>query len=406
MTTDDVIAMTCDYLLQTYRRAPVAFSHGQGVWLYDLEGRRYLDFIGGIAVSVLGHAHPSLVAAIQAQAARLLHVSNLFHIAEQAALAKWLVEHSALDRAFFCNSGAEANETAIKLARKWGRRDGGDRYEIIVTHHSFHGRTMGTLAATMQPKYQQPFAPLLPGFVAVPFDDLDAVPSATTARTCAVLVEPTQGEGGIHPASTAYLQGLREWCDANGLLLMLDEVQTGMGRTGSLFAYEQYGIEPDVMTLAKGLGGGFPIGAMLVKEKAAALVPGDHGSTFGGNPLACVAALAVCQTVVEERLPEHAAAMGARFAAGLQELVTRKHGPAKGVRGRGLLLGLELDGEVAPAIVDRCREAGLLVNAVRPTTLRFAPPLIVQPEEIDQALATLDKVLAGGGVVEPAKLAH
>jgi predicted acetylornithine/succinylornithine family transaminase len=406
MTTDDAMVTTRDYLLQTYRRAPVAFSHGQGVWLYDLEGKRYLDFIGGIAVSVLGHAHPRLVAAIQAQAARLLHVSNLFHIAEQAALGRWLVEHSALDRVFFCNSGAEANEAAIKLARKWGRRDGRDRYEIIVTHHSFHGRTMGTLAATMQPKYQQPFAPLLPGFAAVPFDDLDAIPGATTERTCAVLVEPVQGEGGIHPASPAYLQGLREWCDAHELLLMLDEVQTGMGRTGTLFAYEQYGIEPDVMTLAKGLGGGVPIGAMLVKEKAAALVPGDHGSTFGGNPLACAAALAVCETVVEEGLPKHAAAMGQRFVAGLQRLVDDRHGPAKGVRGRGLLLGLELDGEVAPTIVDHCREAGLLVNAVRPTTLRFAPPLIVQPDEIDQALAILERVLGDVGAAVPAKSAH
>jgi predicted acetylornithine/succinylornithine family transaminase len=406
MTTDDAIAMTRDYLLQTYRRAPVAFSHGQGVWLYDLEGKRYLDFIGGIAVSVLGHAHPRLVAAIQTQAGRLLHVSNLFHIAEQAALGRWLVEHSALDRVFFCNSGAEANEAAIKLARKWGRRDGRDRYEIIVTHHSFHGRTMGTLAATMTPRYQQPFQPLPPGFVAVPFDDLDAIPGATTEHTCAVLVEPVQGEGGIHPASPAYLQGLREWCDAHELLLMLDEVQTGMGRTGTLFAYEQYGVEPDVMTLAKGLGGGVPIGAMLVKEKAAALVPGDHGSTFGGNPLACAAALAVCQTVVEEGLPAHAAAMGRRFAAGLQGLVDRKPGPAKGVRGRGLLLGLELEGEVAPTIVDRCREAGLLVNAVRPTTLRFAPPLIVQPDEIDQALAILERVLDGVAAAVPAQSAH
>ncbi|MGQ0550145.1 MAG: acetylornithine transaminase [Armatimonadota bacterium] len=391
MSTADVIAMTQRYLLPTYKRAPVAVSHGQGVWLYDLEGRRYLDFISGIAVSALGHAHPRLVDTITRQATRLLHVSNLFHIPEQAALAKWLVEHSACDRAFFCNSGAEANEAAIKLARKWGRRDGRDRFEIIVAQQSFHGRTMGTLAATMQPKYQQPFAPLPAGFVAVPFNDMDAIPGATTERTVALMLEPLQGEGGIAPASPAYLASVREWCDAHDLLLILDEVQTGMGRTGTLFAYEQYGIEPDVLTLAKGLGGGVPIGAMLVKEKASAFVPGDHGSTFGGNPLACAAALAVAETIVKDRLPEHAAAMGARLAAGLQTQVARS--AAKAVRGRGLLQALELDREAAP-VVDACRDAGLLINAVQSNTLRFAPPLVVTPDEIDQALAIFDRVLA------------
>ncbi len=390
MTTHDVIAMSTQYLMANYRRAPVAFSHGQGIWLYDLEGRRYLDFIGGIAVSALGHAHPKLVAAIQAQAAKMLHVSNLFHIAEQAMLAKWLVEHSAFDRIFFCNSGAEANEAAIKLARKWGRRDGRDRFEIIVAQHSFHGRTMGSLAATMQPKYQQPFAPLVPGFVGVPFNDLDAIPAATTGRTVAIMLEPLQGESGVVPATAAYLESVREWCDANELLLILDEVQTGIGRTGRLFAYEHYGIEPDVITLAKGLGGGVPIGAMLVKEKASALGPGDHGSTFGGNPLACAAGLAVLQTVVEDRLVENAAAMGARFAQGLQRLIDR--GLAKSVRGRGLLLALELNGEASP-VVDRCRDAGLLTNAVQSNALRFAPPLIVSAAEIDQALSILEQVL-------------
>ena len=391
MTTDDVIAATQRYLMPTYRRAPVAFARGEGVWLVDLEGKRYLDFIGGIAVSALGHGHPRLVGAIQQQAARMLHVSNLFHIAEQARLAQYLVEHSALDKAWFCNSGAEANEAAIKLARKWGRGGGLDRFEIVVAHQSFHGRTMGTLAATMQPKYQQPFAPLLPGFVAVPFNDLGALKAAITGRTCAVLLEPMQGEGGLHPAAHEYLAGVRATCDAHSILLMFDEVQTGVGRTGTLFAYQQYGIEPDVMTLAKGLGGGFPIGVLLAKESAAALGPGDHGSTFGGNPLACAAALAVITTVVEERLPEHAATMGARFMNALQALVDK--GLATGVRGRGLLIGLELNGEAAP-VVNRCREAGLLVNAVQPATLRLAPPLIVQPMEIDQAVSILERVLS------------
>ncbi|MDR7521082.1 MAG: acetylornithine transaminase [Armatimonadota bacterium] len=391
MTTEEVMAKTERYLMPTYRRAPVTFSHGEGVWLVDLEGRRYLDFIGGIATSVLGHNHPRLVGAISAQAARMIHVSNLFHIAEQADLAQWLVEHSAFDRAFFCNSGAEANEAAIKLARKWGRRDGRDRFEIIVAQHSFHGRTMGTLAATMQPKYQQPFAPLPPGFAAVPFNDLDALRGAIGERTCAVLLEPIQGEGGIHPAAPGYLAGVRALCDACDLLLMFDEVQTGIGRTGTLFAYQHEGVVPDVLTLAKGLGGGFPIGALLAREPASVFAPGDHGSTFGGNPLACRAALTVLSTVIEERLPERAAAMGARLASGLWGLVDR--GLAAAVRGRGLLVGLDLHGEAAP-VVDRCRAEGLLVNAVQSTTLRLAPPLIVGPDEIDQAVAILERVLS------------
>lgn len=390
MTTEQAIALTQQYLMTTYRRAPVAFSHGEGVWLVDLEGRRYLDFIGGIAVSALGHGHPALVAAIQAQAARMLHVSNLFHIAEQAVLAQWLVERSACDRAFFCNSGAEANEAAIKLSRRWGKRDGGNRYEIIVAHQSFHGRTMATLAATMQPKYQDAFSPLPPGFVPVPFNDLGAARAAVNERTCAVLLEPIQGESGIQPATTEYLAGLRRLCDERGLLLMLDEVQTGIARTGTLFAYEQYGIVPDVLTLAKGLGGGFPIGAMLAREPAALFTPGDHGSTFGGNPLACAAALAVLEVVERDRLAERAAAMGAVLAAGLQALVTG--GLAKAVRGRGLLLALELNGEAAP-VVDACRLGGLLVNAVASTALRFAPPLVVHEPEIEQALRILGSAL-------------
>jgi predicted acetylornithine/succinylornithine family transaminase len=390
MTTDDVIATAERYLMPTYRRAPVAFSHGQGVWLYDLEGRRYLDFIAGIAVSALGHAHPALVAAIQRQAARLLHASNLFHIAEQAELARALCEASGLDRAFFCNSGAEAVEAAIKVARRWGRRGERPRYEIIVAQQSFHGRTMGALSATMQAKYQDAFAPLVPGFVAVPYNDMDALPGATTDRTVAVMLEPVQGEGGVVPAQADYLRSVREWCDARDLLLILDEVQTGIGRTGRLFAFEHYGIRPDVVALAKGLGGGVPIGAVLASERAAALVPGDHGSTFGGNPLACAAALAVLATVVEQRLPEHAAAMGQRLAQGLGRLV--ECGLARGVRGMGLLVALEVSGEAA-VVVDRCREAGLLVNAVGPAAIRLAPPLVVGPAEIDEAVAILERVL-------------
>lgn len=390
MTNADVVGMADRYLMAAYRRAPVAFSHGEGMWLIDVEGKRYLDFISGIAVSALGHGHPRLVGAIQQQAARILHASNLYCIAEETVLAKYLVEHSAFDRAFFCNSGAEANEAAIKLARKWGRQNGAERFEIIVAHQSFHGRTLGALSATMRPQYQQPFAPLVPGFVAVPYNDLDAIPGSTTDRTVAVMLEPVQGEGGVIPADLEYLQGVREWCDARDLLFILDEVQTGVGRTGRLFAYEHYGIEPDVLTLAKGLGGGVPIGVMLAKEKAAVFRPGDHGTTFGGNPLACTAALTVLSTVIEQGLPEHAARMGDRLTAGLQALVAR--GLGKAVRGRGLLVGLELYGEAGP-VVDRCREASLLVNAVQPTALRFAPPLIVQPDHVDQAVAIVEREL-------------
>jgi predicted acetylornithine/succinylornithine family transaminase len=391
MTNAEIIAMTAQHVMTTYRRAPIAFARGEGAWLVDMDGKRYLDFIGGIAVSALGHAHPRLVKAIAEQAARVLHVSNLYHITEQAQLAKWLTDHSAFDRVFFCNSGAEANEAAIKLARKWGRRDGEDRYEIIVADQSFHGRTLGALAATMQPKYQAPFGPLPAGFVSVPFNNMDAIPAATTTRTVAVMLEPVQGESGIMPATTEYLRSVREWCDARGLLLILDEVQTGMGRTGKLFAYEHYGIAPDVMTLAKGLGGGVPIGALLTKESVAALVPGDHGTTFGGNPLACAAGLAVAGAMDEDKLPDHAAAMGGRFAQGLQRLVAQ--GLATAVRGLGLLLALDLAVD-ASTVVDACRDHGLLINAVQPKALRFAPPLIVEAAEIDHALTILERVLA------------
>jgi predicted acetylornithine/succinylornithine family transaminase len=399
MTNADVVAMTAQHVMTTYRRAPVAFARGEGVWLVDMDGKRYLDFIGGIAVSALGHANPRLVNAIAEQAARVVHVSNLYHIAEQARLAKWLTEHSVFDRVFFCNSGTEAIEAAIKLARKWGRRDGVDRYEVIVADHSFHGRTLGSLAATMQPKYQAPFGPLPGGFVSVPFNNMDAIPAATTARTAAVMLEPIQGESGITPATTEYLKSVREWCDARGLLMIVDEIQTGMGRTGRLWAYEHYGIAPDVMAVAKGLGGGVPIGALLTRESVAALVPGDHGTTFGGNPLACAAGLAVGRAMDEENLPAHAAAMGARFTQGLQGLVAKRL--AAGVRGLGLLLALELTVDAAP-VVDACREHGLLVNAVQQKALRFAPPLIVQPTEIDQALVILERVLAAATASAPA----
>src|SRR3989441_4304698 len=400
MNTQAATELSDKYLMRTYRRAPVAFASGQGARLTDVEGKVYLDFVAGIAVSVLGHNHPALSTAIRTQAARLLHVSNLYQIPQQGELARWLVTHSSLARAFFCNSGAEANEAAINLAGKWGRARGGERFQIIVAEHSFHGRTLGSLAATAQPKYQHGFEPLPAGFVAVPFNDLKALRRATTGEVCAVMLEPVQGEGGIHMASADYLQGVRRFCTERGLLLILDEVQTGIGRTGRLFAYEHFGILPDVLTLAKGLGG-VPIGAMLAGVEAAeAFSPGDHGSTFGGNPLACAAALAVLTTIESDGLVQRAANVGAYLLERLRALA-RRHAVIVDVRGLGLMLAVELSVEAA-RVVDACRERGLLVNAVKPNTLRLVPPLIITPADVDEAVEILDVALAA--VAEPAEM--
>lgn len=399
MDTQSVTELSEKYLMRTYRRAPVAFISGQGARLTDAEGKTYLDFVAGIAVTGLGHNHPALTAAIRAQASRLLHVSNLYHIPQQAELARWLVEHSAFDRAFFCNSGAEANEAAIKLARKIGKTRGAGRFEIIVAEHSFHGRTLGALAATAQPKYQQGFEPLPPGFVPVPLNDLDALNRAAGAAACAVMIEPVQGEGGIRVASAEYLRGVRRLCDERGLLLIFDEVQTGIGRTGRLFAYEHFGVVPDVIALAKGLGGGVPIGAMLARGDASVTFsPGDHGSTFGGNPLACAAALAVLTTIEADGLVEHAAKVG-DYLFGRLRALARRHRMIVDVRGLGLMAAVELSVDAAP-VVDACRDRGLLVNAVKPNTLRLVPPLIITPADVDEASEILDASLAS--VAQPA----
>ena len=387
-------------LFRNYKRAPVAFSHGRGVRLYDLEGREYLDFIGGIAVSSLGHAHPALLRALSEQAARYIHVSNLYQIPEQVEAARRLVLLSGLDRAFFCNSGAEANEAAIKLVRKRAKAvKGPDCHEILVTDNSFHGRTLGTLAATGNPRYRAGFEPLPAGFRFVPFDDLDALRGAVTESTAAILVEPVQGEGGVLLPSPAYLPGLRALCDEHGLLLVFDEVQTGIGRTGRMFAYEHAGVRPDVLTLAKGVAGGVPAGVLLATEEAAShFVPGDHGSTFGGNALASAAVCAVLDAIESGELVENARAMGARLAAGLEAL-RGKHPAIRAVRAAGLLVAADLEGEAAP-VVEACLGRGLLVNAVRPNTLRFAPPLIVSSGEVDDALRILDEVLSSAAVPE------
>jgi acetylornithine/N-succinyldiaminopimelate aminotransferase len=379
--------------MTTYRRQPLTLVRGQGTRVWDDEGRSYLDFIAGIAVDALGHAHPGLTEVIAKQAGTLIQVSNLFYTEPQIELAELLVGHSALDRVFFCNSGAEANEAAIKMARKWGILNRKGAYEIIATHNGFHGRTLGSVAATGTPRYRDPFGPMLPGFVFVDFDDVEAIKAATTASTAAVLLEPVQGEGGVNVPAPDYLKRVREWCDEQGILLILDEVQTGTGRTGTMWAYEQAGIEPDIMTLAKGLGGGVPIGAMLAKNACAIFEPGDHGSTFGGNALSTAAGAYVIRQLLEGGVLANVSARGEQLERRLAGLEDRSPLVA-GQRGVGLLRGLVFTSDIAPDVATKAMARGLLVNPVRPNVVRFLPPLNVSAEEIDEAVDIIDAVLA------------
>ncbi|HLT59187.1 MAG TPA: acetylornithine transaminase [Limnochordales bacterium] len=393
-TFSEIQALTDQHIMRTYGRLPLALVRGQGARVWDTEGRSYLDFVGGLAVNSLGHGHPKVVAAIREAAGYILHTSNLYHIGPQAELAARLAALSGLDRVFFANSGTEANEAAIKLARRWGRRQGQNRYKIITALNSFHGRTLGSLAATGQPKYHEGFAPLPAGFVHVPFNDLEALRAAIDGETAAVMLEPVQGEAGVYPADPGYLRGVRELCDRHGLLLILDEVQTGLGRTGRMFAYEHFGVKPDILTLAKALGGGIPIGAMLAREEiAAAFAPGAHASTFGGNPFACRVALAVLDALVGDDLAQAAAAAGQHLRGRLEELA-RRRGWIREVRGLGLMLGVELDGVDAPRVMAAAQERGLLVNAIGQSILRLLPPLIVTREELDEAVGILEAALA------------
>jgi predicted acetylornithine/succinylornithine family transaminase len=346
----------------------------------DDAGREYVDLVAGIAVNVLGHAHPAVRQALAEQSGRLIHTSNLYYTEPPVALAKRLVELSFPSRVFFANSGAEANEAAIKLARKWGRLNRGGAFELITTHGSFHGRTLTTVTAGGKESYSEPFGPLPPGFVHVPYGDLDAIQQATTAKTVGVLLEPIMGEVGVIPPPAGYLEGVREWCDREGLLLILDEIQTGIGRTGRWFAHQHHGITPDVMTLAKGLAGGVPIGACLAAPRADVFEPGDHGSTFGGNPLACSVGLAVLRTVEAEGLVGHAAEMGELLhatLAGLEGLTQ--------VRGRGLMQAAVFEQPVARQFQSRCLEEGVIVNAVDDNTVRAVPPLVISAAEIELA---------------------
>jgi len=391
----EAVALTDRYVMQTYARFPLALVRGEGCRVWDADGRAYLDFVAGLAVCNLGHCHPRVVEAIRAQAGRLLHVSNLYHIPQQALLARKIVENSFGDRVFFCNSGAEANEGAIKLARRYERFvRGGSRFEILAMRNSFHGRTLGALTATGQEKFHKGFEPLVPGFRYVPFDDPEALEKAVGPDTCAVILEPIQGEGGVVCPSQGYLREVRRICDDHDLMLLFDEVQVGMGRTGTLFAYEQYGVKPDVMTLAKGLAGGVPIGAVVATEEAArGFAPGAHAATFGGNPLAAVAGLAALEALLEEGILENCRRAGALLRRGLEDLAARRPGQVRQVRGKGLIWGLEL-GEPGAPVVKACMEAGLLINCTAERVLRFLPPLVVTAAEIEEMLQILDRALS------------
>ena len=381
------------FYMRIIKRLPVTLVRGQGARVWDSEGKQYLDFVAGSAVNSLGHCHPVVVKALTEQAKTLIHTSNLFYTVPQLQLAKLLVENSCLDRVFFCNSGAEANEGAIKLARRYGKLHLGGAYEIITTHGSFHGRTLATVAATGQDKHQQPYIPLPDGFVQVDYDDSEAIKAATSNRTCAVMVEPIQGEGGVNVPDDKYLKQVRVWCDEKGILLILDEIQTGIGRLGSLFGYEQYGVEPDILTAAKGLGGGVPIGALLAKERASVFVPGDHGSTFGGNPLICATGMATLKFIIDNDIPNRVKELGKYFITGMEKLKAKFNFIAE-IRGRGLLLALGFTDDIAEELVLACLKEGLLVNPVKPNALRFMPPLIITEKDVDEALGILDIVFS------------
>ena len=391
--TKEIIEQADTVIAQTYKRFPIVFTSGKGCTLWDSEGKNYIDFVAGIAVCNLGHAHPRVSGALAKQADILWHVSNLYYTVPQVELATWLVTNSFADRVFFGNSGAEANEAAIKLARKYFKDKGeNSRYKIITMEKSFHGRTMATLSATGQDKIKKGFAPVLDGFNYVPFDNIDALQSKIDPMTCAVMVEPIQGEGGVRCPDPEYIKAVRRLCDETGTLLIFDEIQTGMGRTGKLFAYEHFGIEPDIMTLAKALGNGLPIGAMLAKEEvAAAFGAGSHASTFGGTPVVTSAALEVVKVLEEESIVNYCNQIGTYFREQLLGLKSR-HESIVDVRGLGLLLGMKLKMK-GETIVNTCMQKGFLINCIQEDILRFIPPLIIRKAEIDSLVACLDEIL-------------
>ena len=390
----EIINKADKVIAKTYKRFPIVITRGRGCTLWDTAGNAYTDFVAGIAVCNLGHAHPRVVNALSMQAETLFHVSNLYYTVPQVELASWLVENSFADRVFFCNSGAEANEAAIKIARRYFNKKGDSgRYRIIAMEKSFHGRTMATLSATGQNKIKDGFDPVLEGFDFVPFNDAKALYNNIGPSTCAVMIEPVQGEGGVRCPDPEYLKAVRKICDEAGIFLIFDEIQTGIGRTGKLFAYEHFGIEPDIMTLAKALANGLPIGAMLAKEDIAeAFGPGSHASTFGGTPVVTAASLEVVKVLSEERIIEHCQKVGNYFKERLLWL-KKRHESIEDVRGLGLLLGMKLKIEGAP-VVKACMERGFLINCIQENILRFIPPLIIEKDEIDSLVTCLDERLS------------
>jgi len=381
------------YMMNFINRIPLTFVKGEGLYLWDENGKRYLDFVGGWAVDSLGHCHPVLVDALTEQAKSLIHVSNAYYTQPLGRLAELLVKNSCMDRIFFSNSGAEAVEGAIKLARRWGSLKLNGAYEIITAVNSFHGRTLAATAATGQAKFQKPYIPLPDGFTNVEYNNLEAIQRATTAKTCAIMLEPVQGEGGVILPSPAYLKQVRAWCDEKRLLFIFDEVQTGMGRLGRLFGYQVFGVEPDAITLAKGIASGFPIGALMAKERASVFAPGEHGTTFGGNALACAAGYAVSKYIIDKKIPENAHRMGIYLTRQLKDLQS-KYPFIKDVRGCGLLIGVEFDRDIAEAVMNACLEKGLVINFLKANLLRVIPPLIITQSEIDEGISILDKALA------------
>ena len=391
MTTQETIELFDKYVIANYGRLPRVIVRGEGCYLYDAEGNKILDMFPGWAVSALGHCHPRVVEALRKQAGELLHIDNTFYSEPQGKLAKLLSERAFGGKCFFCNSGAEANEAAMKLARLYTAKE---KYKFITAEGSFHGRTFATVTATAQPKYHEGFMPLLPGFVYIPFNDVPALEAAFSDEVAAVMVEPIQGEGGINVATEEFLGAIRELCDRKGAVMILDEVQTGIGRTGKWFGYQHFDVEPDIITMAKALGGGAAIGAMMAKpELAAALTPGRHASTFGGNCLACAAGIAVIEAIEEDGLLQNAQELGGYAMAKLRQLKD-KHSIIDSVRGIGMMIGVQLIGP-GKAIVDKCLEKGLRINCTHETVLRFMPPMIATKEQIDQAIEILDGVLGG-----------
>lgn len=385
-------ALEHKYYMPTFKRMPLTIVKGRGARVWDENGKQYLDFVAGWAVNSLGHCHPAVVDAVTEQVKTLINVSNSYYTIPQLKLAEILVQNSCLDKVFFCNSGAEATEGAVKLARRYGHLHLNGAYEVITTTGSFHGRTLAMVSASGQSKFQQPYIPLPSGFINVEYNNIEAIKAAIKSNTCAVMLEPVQGEGGVNLPDDDYLKAVQELCQQRGILFILDEIQTGISRTGTLFAYQQYGVEPDIMTLAKGLASGMPIGAILAKDRASVFAIGEHGSTFGGNPVACAAAYATLKFIIDHGITDNARLMGQHLAAGLNNM-KRRFDFITDVRGLGLLQAMEFNSDIAQSLTINCLNNGLLVNKLKDNALRFMPPLIIGKGEVDEALAILDKAL-------------